>query len=161
MARARKAKKKKEPRKVDWERMPEADKLVTELVAKHHRHLERAKIICLGKPKAGKKRGRPVEATARKATKAMTLLMKEGVGTELHYYIEIGLDLWALMNAKDRKILIDHELCHFGGQDLEKGTWDLVGHDVEEFTAIVKRHGAYRSDLVTFGEQLKLALDKA
>lgn len=158
MARPRKPKKPKVPKKTEWERMPEAEKLVAELVAKHHKHLERAKIICLGKPKAGKKRGRSVEATARKATKAMTLLMKEGIGTDLHYYIEIGLDLWETMNATNRKTLLDHELCHFAGQDLEKGTWGLVGHDVEEFTAIVKRHGAYNAGLVAFGEQLKLAL---
>jgi hypothetical protein len=50
--------KRRELIKIEWRRMPEVEAIVDELVKKHHRHLERAKIVVLGKPKAGKSHGK-------------------------------------------------------------------------------------------------------
>lgn len=144
------AKRTKEPVKTEWERMPEADTLVEGLIAAHHRHLLHAQVVCLGKPKAGRSRGRVVLANAKRPTAAMQALVRNSLGS-VHYLIEIGLDAWADLTSDCRRILLDHELCHFAGQDLDTGRWGLVGHDVEEFTQIVRRHGLWRPDLQTFG----------
>jgi len=155
----RRARKKKELVKVEWRRMLETEPLVDELVKKHHRHLERAKIVILGKPKAGKAHGKVRVATARKAPAGLNALVKDEIG-EVHYIIEIGLDAWDKLTPKGRRIVLDHELCHFAGQD-EAGRWGMLGHDVEEFTAILERHGAYRPELEIFvraAKQLELPL---
>lgn len=144
---------KKELVKVEWRRMPEVEAIIDELVKKHHRHLERARIVVLGKPKAGKRRGKTNVATASKAPAALNALVKDEIG-EVHYQIAIGLDAWDKLDAKKRRIVLDHELCHFAGQD-EAGKWGLVGHDVEEFTTILGRHGAWTADLELFVKQAK------
>jgi hypothetical protein len=51
-----------------------------------------------------------------------------------------------------RVALVDHELCHFGREEDDKGnrSWVLVSHDIEEFKGIVERWGLWRPDLVVF-----------
>ncbi len=149
----------KQQRKKDWRRMLEADPLVQDLVKKFHQALERAKIIVLGKPKAGKKHGRLVYATAHRVSEAMAVLFKEVAGEDVHYYILVGLDAWEHLDTKHRRIVLDRALCHFAGQDGEK--WIMRGPDVEEFTAILQRHGAWSPELVIFckaAQQLDLNL---
>ncbi|SDU42295.1 putative metallopeptidase [Jiangella alkaliphila] len=74
---------------------------------------------------------------------------------------------WELLNEKQRVALVDHELCHFevieddevdGGRRLA-----TRGHDLEEFTAVVERHGLWRPEVEAFagaaiGAQLELSL---
>lgn len=60
--------------------------------------------------------------------------------------------------------LVDHELCHAApAEDSEGGSkadersrpvWRVRKHDIEEFTAIVSRHGCYKRDLERFAEVL-------
>lgn len=144
--------------KVEWHRMPEVEAIVQEIVAKDHRHLERAKILVLGKPKASMRGGKVNIAKAKRATEALNALVREELGA-VHYLIEVGVDIWDELDSKKRRIVLDHELCHFTGQD-DKGKWQLVGHDVEEFTAIIRRHGAWTVDLELFATEIKqLSLD--
>jgi hypothetical protein len=146
---------KKEKPKAEWRRMPEAEAVVADLVHKHHRHLERAKIVVLGKPKAGKRGGKVNVAKAKRATPELQALIKEIAGEEVHYVILVGLDAWDKQDTKQRRIVLDHELCHFAGQDLDTGKWGLVGHDVEEFSAILARHGAWNWELRRFCQEAK------
>jgi len=137
----KKAKKAKAPVAVEWERLPLVEKIVDEVVADHHPHLSRARIIVLGKPKAGTKGQSVVVATANRAPKNLAALYKDAAGLDVHYLITIGRDAWDEMSAEQRRILIDHELCHFLGLD-EKGRWALRSdHDIQEFHEIIKRHG--------------------
>lgn len=62
-----------------------------------------------------------------------------------------------------KRALIDHELCHAAGAVDEDGAkYDDRGrrvfrvrkHDIEEFRAIVHRHGCYKKDLEIFAEAL-------
>lgn len=154
------AKPKAEKVKVEWRRMPEVEALIEEIVEQHHRHLARAKILALGKPKATKRAGGKVNvAKAKRATPALNALVKDELG-EVHYLVEVGIDAWDGLDAKQRRIVLDHELCHFVGQDLETDKWGLVGHDVEEFTDILRRHGAWTADLQLFAKECQqLSLD--
>lgn len=74
---------------------------------------------------------------------------------------------WESATAKEREILIFHELCHIElkrdkdgdvmlDDDTGRAKWKLRGHDVEEFSRVVERYGAYSEDL----RQFKAALDK-
>jgi hypothetical protein len=157
MARCRRPK--KEPVKTEWERMPEADSLARQLIEKHHKHLERATVLCLGKPKASKRGDKVNIAKARKVTKAMNALLKDSNVGEGHYLIEIGLDAWRALDKEKRKIVLDHELMHMAGQD-DKGHWTTVGHDIEAFTEEIRRYGAWTAELEIFAKEARqLSLD--
>ena len=136
-----------DPQTKEWRRMPELDPVVAELVAQHHPHLERASIVCVGKPKAAKKGDRYNVAKFRKVTALWRTLL--GEHEQVDYVIEVGLDQWARLEARERRIVLDHELCHGAGQD-DEGRWTLVGHDLEEFRAIVRRYGKWSPDVELF-----------
>ena len=155
-----------DPQAKEWRRMPELDPLVADLVGKHHPHLERAHIVCVGKPKAGKKGNRYNVAKFRKVTALYRTLSLPNVWLGDHeqvdYLIEIGLDQWERLEARQRRIVLDHELCHGAGQD-ENGKWTVVGHDLEEFRSIVRRYGKWSPDVELFVDavaQTTLPFDK-
>lgn len=159
---AKRGRPKKDTQKAEWRRMLEADPLVQDLIKKHHRHLERAKIVILGKPKAGKRHGKLVYAVAKRVTEATQTLVKETGGEEIHYEIQVGLDQWDHLDTKTRKIVLDQALCHFTGLDLDKNRWGMRGPDVEEFNSILERHGAWNVDLQLFcrvAKQMPLDLE--
>lgn len=62
-----------------------------------------------------------------------------------------------------KKALLDHELCHAevafddeGPKFDAKGRklWRIRKHDIEEFQAVIARHGCYKRDLERFAEVL-------
>ena len=84
------------------------------------------------------------------------------------FVIEVSEEVWDHLKLPAKKALIDHELAHCEIETDEDGRTSLAirGHDVEEFEAIVKRHGLWKQDvedLVRAGaEQLSLdALEEA
>lgn len=160
---ARKRKPRMAVNKFEWTRLPLVEDVVADLVKKFHQHLMRANILVLGRPKAARSLGKINYAKAKKVTPAMAALLKDHIG-EAHYLIEIGQDEWDKLDAKRKRIVLDHELCHFGGLDVEKDRWTMVGHDIQEFTAIVARHGCWYAELEVFARtaatQLELPLDK-
>jgi hypothetical protein len=52
------------------------------------------------------------------------------------------------MSNAEREALIDHELCHmkYNTGD-EASTYSLREHDIQEFAAIIARHGLWDEDL--------------
>jgi hypothetical protein len=73
------------------------------------------------------------------------------------FVIDLAEDYWADMAEDGKKALIDHELCHCG-IDPETGNLGLIDHDVQEFTAIIERHGIWKPDLAKFAKASKDAL---
>lgn len=75
--------------------------------------------------------------------------------------VKIAWSAWEVASPAGREALVDHELSHFL-VEVEDGEAKLhiVGHDVEEFTGVVERHGLWSADLPRFaaavGEQLRL-----
>lgn len=67
---------------------------------------------------------------------------------------------WLQANAREREILVFHELAHcvqkedmYGTPKFDKGgrpVWGLKGHDVEEFTSVVARYGQWNDDIRAF-----------
>ncbi len=90
------------------------------------------------------------------------------------FIILIDRDFWNAAMPDQKLALVDHELCHIGRNtqtmEGEEGkavkawcdaadpkSWKLVDHDVEEFGAIIKRHGLWDSSREKFGEAVRAA----
>lgn len=87
--------------------------------------------------------------TLAKASKAGAKL---GFFAGLDLCIDVNHTAWLALSNEQRVALIDHELCHFGIEETDKGTrFVLLSHDVEEFGAIVTRWGLWKPDLRAFG----------
>lgn len=77
------------------------------------------------------------------------------------FLITIAKDIWMQLDSEKRHALVDHELCHCGisGEKI-----CMLPHDVEDFTAIVRRRGLWTPDLASLvkaagGAQQSLDLD--
>jgi hypothetical protein len=83
------------------------------------------------------------------------------------FVILLNKEVWddKEFTAEKKRALIDHELCHAEvACDEETGSpkidvrgrkvWRIRKHDIEEFQAIVSRHGCYKRDLERFAEVL-------
>ena len=78
------------------------------------------------------------------------------------FLIVIDNEYWQEAGARDREILVYHELMHCGQKVDQYGEpkftreglpcWAILGHDVEEFVAVVRRYGAHSGDIQRFIE---------
>lgn len=76
------------------------------------------------------------------------------------FLIVLDLGYWMDATPEQREILVFHELAHcvqkedaFGAPKFDKDghpVWGLKGHDVEEFTSVVARYGAWNEDIRRF-----------
>lgn len=78
------------------------------------------------------------------------------------FLILIARDVWAAAEARFKPALIDHELGHVGIRTDEETGEPAVDeetgrtrtfckhHDLEEFSDVLERHGAYHSDIREF-----------
>ncbi len=74
------------------------------------------------------------------------------------FVILLNKEAWNTMNEKHKRALIDHELCHAQvvidadgnpkTDDRDRLVCRIRKHDIEEFKAVVQRHGCYTQDLV-------------
>ncbi len=142
-----------------WERFPDGEALIAKLRPAYHKHLEGLAILCFSKPEASKSKGRINVAKAMKATPILKAALRHH-DEKIDYLVVVGLDEFKPMDAKTKEAVIDHELCHFAGPD-DKGNMKMRGHDVEEFTEILERHGAWDSSRYYFAkaaQELQLGL---
>lgn len=91
---------------------------------------------------------------------------------EWDFVIVLNKEVWESIEfTREKKLaLIDHELCHAAAaedsegerkyDDRDRPVFRIRKHDIEEFVAIVHRHGCYKRDLERFAETL-LAKQKA
>jgi hypothetical protein len=64
------------------------------------------------------------------------------------------------LTAAQQQALVDHELMHCEPQLDDGGNWKLVirGHDLEEFNAIVERHGLWQPDVEAMAKAMEDAI---
>lgn len=123
------------------------ENIARSLIPTHHPHLATARIRFLFKEKAGKKGGRVVHGTVKKMSDLMVYLI------DADFLMEIGMDKWAELSEARRHAEIDRLLeCCVGVEDEKTGDikWGLREPDVQEFTTILHRHGAYSAELIDF-----------
>lgn len=136
---------------IEYTDAPEVDALVKRLVVQHHGHLAGERIRCVFRSEHAKDGGKAVLGKARKVSGLNAFL--SGNDDEAYFVIEIANDIWLGMNDAERLALVDHELSHCGikvnAKTFEQ-TLVIRPHDLEEFNAIVERHGLWRRDVKDF-----------
>jgi len=81
------------------------------------------------------------------------------------FIILLNREVWedSGFTVDKKKALMDHELCHAAAvsnddgavyDERERRVFRTRKHDIEEFNAIVQRHGCYKHDLEVFAEAL-------
>ena len=143
----------------------EALQMARAIIGAHHAHLANANIVWVWKTtgdpeKPWKSKGRVISGQAKKASPMESALRSEPVD----FIITLNWDIWLQLPIEKRRALIDHELCHCAAEMDENSdvTYSTRPHDVEEFQAILERHGAWTIDLEQFAgaaKQLDLFAD--
>ena len=154
-------------------RADEVEEIAQKLIPEHHDHLARhdVTIRCVFRDPPAKARGRLVLGKARKISGLNAHLVGLEQDDELHepvdfFVIEVSHRAWEILTEAQRVALVDHELSHFDVEIPDDAEEDrkllVVGHDLEEFTAVVRRHGLWRPDVEAFAkvasQQLALPL---
>jgi hypothetical protein len=124
-------------------------KMAKKLIPQYHPELATARIDYVFISEASMKNGRPVRGKVRKLSGYVEHRI------ENDFAIEIALDLWNSADAHSRMALVDHLLERCTGEEDEEDAgapmkWKLRTPDVEEFTSILKRYGAWNDDLKSF-----------
>lgn len=131
----------------------EVQKIADHLIATYHPELASAKFRYIFKDKASKKSGKPVMGTVKKMSDLMIFLI------EADFMMEIPTEVWNELDNTKRTALVDHllERCQ-GEEDEENGgamKWKVREPDVHEFNSILRRYGAWTSELVEFSSVAK------
>lgn len=134
-----------------YEEAEAVERVANQLIPVNHPHLATARIRYVFVDKASTNNGKVVAAKATKVTGVNQFLL------DLDFVIIVALDKWNEFTAEQREALVDHELEHcFGEEDPEDPgapmKWSLRSHDVQEFSSILRRHGAWNEDLQGFTE---------
>jgi len=132
-------------------------KLVKEtLEYPEHTELKGAKILCAWM--LGLKKDRDGHLVLGKAYRPSEL---ERIRDGVDLIVKLNQAAWRELSERQRLALLDHELSHFAtvpGPDGVGEAKDSHGrtryrirrHDIEDFRAVVKRHGSYKEDLRSF-----------
>lgn len=157
---------------------PEVQAIAELLIAKHHQHLLGVRIEYLFRKTAQETNGRIILGTAslvsgRGAFLARSTIIDTGTGEVVSldsdelvepakfFVIDIALDTWGYDDGDGHRVgltdaqrlaLVDHELCHCA---VYEGNLKMRAHSIEEFSAIINRHGLWKPDLEWFAEVIK------
>lgn len=149
-----------------WKADERVSDLAADIIAEHHPKLTTARILFLFRDPGAKRGGQVVLGKAKKASPELCALY----GQQVDFVITLSGEHWTTLSAAQKNALLDHELSHCDAEmeqvlvDLPDGTkkveervkkWRLVGHDIEEFNHILKRHGAWDSSIQATVETLK------
>lgn len=135
--------------------------IAQDLLGDRHQHLLEAQVrfeyVFLKNPMV--KNGREIWGQAAKVSGlnawfAQDEREKESV-PEPFFVLKFPWEVWRKINIAQKVALVDHELCHCTLSDKRKPA--LRGHDCEEFTTIVSRHGLWKSDVKAMLEAAKVA----
>jgi hypothetical protein len=125
------------------------EELAKTLIPNYHSELATAVIRYVFVDKASMKSGRPVLGKSRKLSGATEFLL------ESNFVVEVALDQWNDLTARQRSALVDHLLEYCTGEEDEEDAgapmkWKIREPDVRELRTILQRHGAWNEDLSGF-----------
>jgi len=120
------------------------EEIAASILPTYHSELATARMQYIFVDKAGQKNGRPILGKAKRVSGAWEFLL------EKDFIIEVAADCWNDASEPQRAALVDHllESCT-GVEDEETGDmkWSMRTPDVQEFTSILHRHGAWTEAL--------------
>ncbi|MCG9891063.1 MAG: hypothetical protein MH252_08310 [Thermosynechococcaceae cyanobacterium MS004] len=126
---------------------PVYDVLSVVLATDEHRSLSTYKFRLLFKKKISHRKGRRTLATV-KILSPQERLISDGAD------ILIVIDWFFWMgNPEKQEPLLFHELCHL--QLDEESNLVSVGHDLEEFRAVIEKYGDWNRDVLPFAKAIK------
>jgi len=125
----------------------EVHEIASKVIDKWHSELAKAKIVYLFKD---------VETWTSNGKTVLAKTYK--VPGQWHYLsgydilVIVNRIAWLVLDPEQREALIDHELCHVLKSEDQNGNpkYSLAGHDLEEFAAVVQRHGLWMGDVAQF-----------
>jgi hypothetical protein len=160
------------PKKVNFRVLDRKDhdgqepyRIMDDYVRRFHRHLEGARIALAWKFNV--KPNRDGQLCLGKARKAADL---DRALHEYDFVIFLTRSAWDEMQSAQREALVDHELAHCEVVREKDGSvkededgrtvYRIKRHDVEEFQAVIERHGLYKKDLEEFVEAARQKKDQ-
>lgn len=113
------------------------ESLARDIIEEHHSHLVEANIKYLFRTGNWEVKKRDTWGQAKKVGKEVNFL------TGHDFIVTIHRDVWEQLSLEHKRALMDHELqhCSAGTDDAGNKIWYIQGHDVEDFHAIIRRHG--------------------
>lgn len=139
----------------------EAGVIGREILKEHHPHLLGVRVEFLMMDTMPKSKGKEVWGRAKKIG-GLNAFLALGPNTLPDFYadqpfdffvVEIAEEAWERLTGAGKRALIDHELSHCAVvEDEETGVTKLavVGHDVTEFEAVLRRHGLWNESVEGF-----------
>lgn len=133
---------------------PKVASVAHDLIREHHGHLKEASIAYLFRDGTWTSQGRKQLGQAVKCSDR---------DKELHdrdFLLIVSWDAWLDLDDSRRRALVDHELCHMSqGEPDKEGnpTWCIVGHDYEDFAAVIRRHGLWTEGVEMFAKVARQA----
>lgn len=121
--------------------------LAQQAIPMFHPHLATARISYVYVDTAAMKNGRPILGKVRKVTGILEFML------EKDFIVEVPLDQWNELADTQRHALVDHLLERCYGEEQEENgemKWSTREPDVQEFSTILRRHGAWNDDLAGF-----------
>jgi len=116
------------------------------LIRQYHPELLTARIAYVFVSEGSKKNGKPVYGKVRKFSGALEFLL------EKDFMIEVAGDVWNNLTVSQRVAVVDHLLERCYGEEGEDGSmkWSVRDPEINEFSTILHRHGAWNEDLDNF-----------
>ena len=139
---------------IEYSPAPEVEAIACEKVIPNwHPHLSETAVCYVFADELPDSKGRRVLAKTRTATKIERFL------TGYDAVMIVDKSEWVRLAEEDAgslAALVDHELCHLERYETDAGDikYRTRAHDLEEFNAIVARHGLWKEDI----RQFELAL---
>lgn len=134
------------------------EQIARELIPTYHPEIASANMRFVFKTKPSMKNGRPVMGTVRKVSGVMKYL------TEIDFLMEVALECFNPLSAEQRRALVDHLLERCTGDEDQQDSgapmkWKLREPDVQEFSTILGRYGAWNDGLVAFQNAMQQGVD--
>jgi len=117
------------------------------LIPNFHPELAEARISYVYVDKASNKGGRALYGKVKKFSGYFEWAL------ERDFVVEVAADLWQELSDPQKTALVDHLLEHVTGEEDEKTgvmNWLTREPDVQEFSSILNRHGAWHQALAGF-----------
>ena len=144
---------------------PDVAKLGEDLIARYHPHLADCNFAYLFRNKRQARGGKEIFASAEKCTAKTQALVAyaQPDANKFNFCIVVSYEVWRELSEKQRSALIDHELSHCYVDETDEGelVYSIRKHDIEEFTNVARRWGAYSSDLTLFKSAINGEKEKA
>lgn len=134
-----------------YEHLTEVEEIARELIQGFHKDLVEANIAYLMRDsKTWTVKRKTCWGSAKKLSSETKFLTDDGDTEGYDFIITINASVWKGITQDMKKALVDHELCHCArGDDNKAGepTWYIDGHTVEDFAAVIRRHGLWSEEI--------------